>query len=129
MVEHEGLDGFPGSLLHGFLDLCLLGLLVAERDYGYGLAQRLAAAGFGEVPGGTLYPALLRLERSGLLEVTREPSDSGPPRKYYAVTDAGRAAFAGMAARWRAFGASVDGVVREATPTAPDGLRTVRRPR
>ncbi|WP_088318020.1 PadR family transcriptional regulator [Kineosporia sp. R_H_3] len=111
--------GFPGPLLHGFLDLCLLGLLVAERDYGYGLGQRLGAAGFGEVPGGTLYPALLRLERGGLVEVAWEASDSGPRRKYYAVTPAGREAFQEQADRWAAFSRSVDTVVAQAVPAAP----------
>lgn len=106
---------FPGPLLHGFLDLCLLALLIAERDYGYGLAQRLGAAGFGDVPGGTLYPALLRLEHSGLVEVSWEASDTGPRRKYYAVTAAGRETFAAQAARWSAFSGRVDAVVSPVT--------------
>ena len=111
----------PAPLLHGVLDLCLLALLVARRDYGYGLAQRLAAAGLGEVPGGTLYPALLRLEKHGLVVVTWEPSDAGPRRKYYEVTDAGREAFAGRAAQWEAFSAGVGTVVAAARPRPRTG--------
>lgn len=105
--------GVPGALLHGVLDLCLLALLAVERDYGYGLAQRLSAAGLGDVPGGTLYPALLRLEKGGLVEVSREPSESGPPRKYYAITTAGRAALGARSAVWQDFSANVGGLLEQ----------------
>jgi PadR family transcriptional regulator PadR len=96
--------------LHGFLDLCLLGLLDAKRDYGYELGQRLAGAGFDEVPGGTLYPALLRLERQALVAVSWETSVSGPRRKYYDLTDAGRQALAEQVADWQHFSRSIDAV-------------------
>ena len=43
-------EQFPGNWLHGFLDIALLSLLASERDYGYGLTQRLAAAGLGGDP-------------------------------------------------------------------------------
>src|SRR5690348_18439471 len=81
----------PRPWLHGFLDLCLLAMLRERPDYGYGLAQRLAAAGVADVPGGTLYPALLRLEQQGLTEPTWQPSDSGPRRNNSAVKNAGQA--------------------------------------
>lgn len=97
--------------LHGFLDLCVLALLDVEPDYGYGLSQRLAKAGFGDVPGGTLYPALLRLERQGLLSSSWSVSDSGPRRKYYEPTDDGRTAVRESAAGWQKFRDAVDGVV------------------
>jgi PadR family transcriptional regulator PadR len=101
-----------GPWLHGFLDLCLLAMLHERPDYGYGLAQRLAAAGVAEVPGGTLYPALLRLEQQGLAEPGWQPSDSGPRRKYYAVTPAGRALLATQMAEWRRFRDGVDSLVQ-----------------
>lgn len=108
----EPAAGLPaGPLLHGVLDLCLLALLAVDRDYGYGLAQRLAAAGLGDVPGGTLYPALLRLERAGLVSAEREPSESGPPRKYYALTPDGHEELSRRERRWRAFTAGVDVVL------------------
>src|SRR6188508_2059711 len=88
----------PKPWLHGFLDLCLLAMLRERPDYGYGLAQRLAAAGVADVPGGTLYPALLRLEQQGLAEPSWAPSDAGPRRKYYAVTPAGREVLAAQVA-------------------------------
>jgi PadR family transcriptional regulator PadR len=109
--------------LHGFLDLCLLAMLRERPDYGYGLSQRLSAAGVADVPGGTLYPALLRLEQQGLAEPSWMPSEAGPRRKYYALTPAGRAALAAQAAEWRTFRDGVDSLVGAAADTANGGQR------
>ena len=106
----------PRPWLHGFLDLCLLAMLRERPDYGYGLAQRLAAAGVADVPGGTLYPALLRLEQQGLAEPSWQPSESGPRRKYYAVTDAGRAALDAQVAEWHQFRNGIDQLVTAGAP-------------
>src|SRR5512139_3501760 len=97
--------------LHGFLDVCLLSLLADRRDYGRGLVERLADAGFDEVPGGTLYPALLRLEKQGLVRTEREASASGPPRKYYELTGPGRTAMRERRHAWRDFRTAMDAVV------------------
>ena len=102
--------------LHGFLDLCLLAMLAERVDYGYGLAQRLAEAGVADVPGGTLYPALLRLEQQGYAVPRWEPSGSGPRRKYYAITDAGREFLDGQATEWRQFRDGVDALIEAKAP-------------
>ena len=97
--------------LHGFLDFCLLGLIDAQRDYGRGLAERLARSGFGEIPGGTLYPALVRMERQGLIAASKEPSAAGPPRRYYETTAKGREAFHELVETWEQFKAAVEATV------------------
>jgi PadR family transcriptional regulator PadR len=101
----------PRPWLHGFLDLCLLAMLRERADYGYGLSQRLAAAGVAEVPGGTLYPALLRLEQQGLAEPSWGPSESGPRRKNYAITPAGLELLESQAGDWRRFRDGVDSLL------------------
>lgn len=106
--------------LHGFLDVCLLYLLAHGRDYGRGLAERLAEAGFDEVPGGTLYPALLRLEKQALVRTEREASASGPPRKYYELTDLGYATMRERQEAWQQFRAAMSTVV-ETSSCAPNG--------
>ncbi|SDT49165.1 PadR family transcriptional regulator [Actinoplanes derwentensis] len=110
----------PRPWLHGFLDLCLLAMLRGRPDYGYGLAQRLAAAGVADVPGGTLYPALLRLEQQGLAAPSWAPSESGPRRKVYAITPAGLDALRAQAGEWRTFRDGIDALVDESadSPTA-----------
>jgi PadR family transcriptional regulator len=101
----------PRPWLHGFLDLCLLAMLRERADYGYGLCQRLAGAGVADVPGGTLYPALLRLEQQGLARPSWGPSDSGPRRKYYAITPDGLAALSVQEGDWRRFRDGVDALL------------------
>ena len=101
----------PQQWLHGFLDLCVLSLLAERRDYGLGLIQRLEAAGLGSVPGGTLYPALVRLESQGYVSASWEASASGPRRKYFALTRAGRTAAADQQRRWRDFRDGIQAVV------------------
>jgi PadR family transcriptional regulator PadR len=93
--------------LHGLLELCLLGLLAEQRDYGLGLTHRLAEAGLGDVPGGTLYPALARLEANGMVASAPETSSSGPPRKYFELTRAGQEALDERRAEWRQFSRSI----------------------
>lgn len=97
--------------LHGLLEVCLLGMLEERRDYGLALANRLEEAGFGSVPGGTMYPALLRLETSGLVRSIREPSTSGPPRKYFEVTEEGRLVLAQRRDEWRDFRSGIDTIL------------------
>jgi len=59
-----------------------------DVNTGGGSRRDSPEAGFGEVPGGTLYPALLRLEKQGFIGSSRVPSALGPVRKYYELTRA-----------------------------------------
>lgn len=101
----------PHPWLHGLLEHCLLALLAEHRDYGLGLIQRIAAAGLGDVAGGTLYPALLRLETAGLVRTEREQSRSGPPRKYFELTAEGERAARESAREWASFRSRIDSII------------------
>lgn len=79
------------QMLKGILALLLLALLAESDDYGYSLVERLRAGGLAEVAEGTVYPALARLERTGLVATYHVPSDRGPARKYYRLREAGQA--------------------------------------
>lgn len=113
-------DGIRQQWLHGFLDFCLLNLLINGREYGRGLAARLADAGFGEVPGGTLYPALLRLEKQGFIHAVRVPSSLGPVRKYYELTAHGHEEVLRQRSEWQSFRSSVETVVSGTKVTNAD---------
>jgi PadR family transcriptional regulator PadR len=106
MVEEQ-----LSAWLRGVLDLCLLGLLDSGEAYGYELSRRLRAQGIGPVPGGSLYPALLRLEKVGHLQSQWRAGQGGPGRKYYALTPSGREALDHDRQAWRAFCDRVDGVL------------------
>ena len=118
------MDGFRQQWVHGFLDLCLLRILGRGREYGRGIAAGLAEAGFGEVPGGTLYPALLRLEKQGFIGSSRVPSALGPVRKYYELTRLGREETARRQAEWHSFRDAVNRIIvgLEAKEAEREGL-------
>ena len=100
--------------LRGVLELCLLSLLVDGEAYGYQLTSRLSELGVGTVAGGSLYPALLRLEKAGHVAAEWRAGDGGPGRKYYRLTDAGRQALVTDATSWRRFATAVDRLLWEA---------------
>jgi PadR family transcriptional regulator PadR len=97
MVETELLGRkFQKELNAGIASLVLLSVLDQSQEpmYGYQIAKLLDEYS-GEMTflkQGALYPVLHSLEGSGLLESRVEPSISGPPRRYYQITEAGRAA-------------------------------------
>ncbi len=100
-----------GQWLRGVLDLCVLAALDPGESYGYELARSLEEAGFGPVSGGTLYPVLLRLERTGQVVATWRPGPAGPARKYYRISAAGAETLRRVAVDWRAFTAGVDTIM------------------
>ncbi|MFZ1811989.1 MAG: PadR family transcriptional regulator [Candidatus Saccharimonadales bacterium] len=78
------------QLLKGMLDGGILLVIAARGEiYGYELSSTLATYGFDTVRSGSIYPALLRLERDGHIESELRKSDSGPQRKYYKITQKG----------------------------------------
>ncbi|MFI7606533.1 PadR family transcriptional regulator [Micromonospora sp. NPDC049366] len=99
--------------LRGVLDLCVLALLSRGESYGYELSQALRAHGLGTVQGGTLYPVLLRLQRSGLVTAHWREGETGPARKYYRISPAGSTALRTAATDWTAFAASVGAIMSE----------------
>ncbi|MDR0284123.1 MAG: PadR family transcriptional regulator [Propionibacteriaceae bacterium] len=78
------------EMLKGVLEGSVLEIISRGDTYGYEITRRLNALGFTDVVEGTVYAILIRLEKNGLVEVTRKPSELGPPRKFFALNDAGR---------------------------------------
>jgi PadR family transcriptional regulator, regulatory protein PadR len=103
--------------LRGVLDLCVLAKLATGESYGYELSQSLQVAGLGPIQGGTLYPVLLRLQRSGLVAAHWREGDSGPARKYYRITPAGVDTLRAAALDWHLFTSGVDAILREVATT------------
>lgn len=100
--ETESADKkFQKELVSGVAALVLLTILdkASEPMYGYQIAKVIdgQAEDAAVLKQGALYPVLRSLESSGLLESRVEPSVSGPPRRYYRITEPGRTALA----RWR----------------------------
>ncbi len=96
------------ELLKGTLEGCVLEIIRTEETYGYAITRRLNELGFADVVEGTVYTILLRLERNKLVQVTKRPSGVGPPRKFYALNDAGRTELATFWAKWEYVTARID---------------------
>jgi PadR family transcriptional regulator PadR len=95
---------FQKELNSGIASLILLGVMASSKEplYGYQIARQIGA---GQKNGlsmkqGALYPVLRSLENSELLLSHVEPSVSAPPRRYYQITPAGKAAFQEWKAVW-----------------------------
>ena len=104
------------SWLKGVLDLLVLTCLTGGESYGYEISKTLAAAGLGEIKGGTLYPVLNRLEEAGLAVGEFRAAERGPGRRYYRLTEEGRRALAEQGASWLEFHTSVQTMLTSATP-------------
>lgn len=99
------------QLRRGVLSYCVLALLGAGDRYGLDLAAELVEAGLASSEG-TIYPLLARLRKDGLVLNRWQESTSGPPRRYYAATDAGREAVREFRAAWSTLSDSVNEVLR-----------------
>ena len=98
--------------LKGNLDLLLLSVLSAGPAHGYAVitALRARSAGTFDLPEGTVYPALHRLEGAGLLASSWADAD-GRRRRVYALTGKGEAALAAERTEWRRFAGGIAAVL------------------
>ena len=87
------------QMRRGILEYCIVSLLADHEVYTAELIDRLKSANL-LVTEGTLYPLLNRLQKAGVLQYRWEESESGPPRKYYSLTEIGRAFVTELDAVW-----------------------------
>lgn len=106
--------GIDRELKRGSLELIVLHLLEAGEAYGYAIVTKLTAETNGslEITDGTLYPVLYRLERAGFVTVRWETQERGVPRKYYRLTDDGRAELRRLTREWTAFAGAMARLLR-----------------
>jgi PadR family transcriptional regulator PadR len=77
------------EMLKGTLEGIVLAILARRPAYGYEITSWLRDNGFTDIAEGTVYALLIRIEQRGLVDVTKEPSEKGPPRKVYSLNAAG----------------------------------------
>lgn len=85
----------------GVLEMCILYQIKDEPLYGYEIMKSVREV-FPDVYEGSIYTILRRLNSAGYAEVTQQESPSGPPRKYYGITQSGREYLHEMLEEWRA---------------------------
>jgi DNA-binding PadR family transcriptional regulator len=101
-----------GSAVKGYLDPVVLAVLATGPLHGYAVIEELKARSGGELdlPEGTVYPALHRLEHRGLLKSSWSRAE-GRRRRVYRLTASGRRELETRTREWRAFARVVDGVL------------------
>ena len=104
----------PSDALRGSLDLLVLKTLSLQPMHGWGISQRVQQISDGvlEVNQGSLYPALQRLEKAGLITSEWGTTDNNRRARYYALTAAGRRALGAELESWRRFAAGLEAVLR-----------------
>lgn len=100
-------------LRRGALEYCVLAMLRGGPTYGFEIARHLTRDGVLMGSEGTLYPLLSRLRKAGLVDTTWQESPSGPPRRYYALTDSGSRALEDFTRTWQPFRDAVDAAFSE----------------
>ncbi len=105
--EPESGDKWEVQLRKGCLELAILAALWGGKLYGLEILRRLESDSALIVSEGTVYPLLSRLKALGLLQSEWVESESGHPRKYYALTAAGKQRALEMAATWGRFSRSM----------------------
>ncbi|HFI0291944.1 TPA: PadR family transcriptional regulator [Streptococcus suis] len=88
------------QMLKGVLDGCVLQVIARQEIYGYELVQELRKLGFENMVGGTVYPLLQKLEKNGLIVRQNKSSPDGPDRKYFYLTDQGKAYLEDFWSQW-----------------------------
>ena len=91
------------QLLRGTLDAATLAVVTEQDGYGYDVLRRLRAAGLADVGDASVYGTLRRLYKAGALTSYVLPSDEGPHRRYYGVTELGLAQLAEARVAWADF--------------------------
>lgn len=93
------LENTKAQMRKGVLEYCILSILSTGDAYSTDIIEKMKTAKLIVVEG-TLYPLLTRLKNDGLLNYRWEESKSGPPRKYYGITEIGRAFLKDLDTGW-----------------------------
>jgi PadR family transcriptional regulator PadR len=103
-----------GEMLKGHLDMIVLAALSPRPAHGYAVIEEIKrrSSGAFDLPEGTIYPVLHRLEQAGLLSGRWVTADSGRRRRVYELTARGRRELTQQRAVWKRFSGAVGGLFR-----------------
>ncbi|MGD0097535.1 MAG: helix-turn-helix transcriptional regulator [Terracidiphilus sp.] len=122
MPTQDNAEKWEVQLRKGSLELAILASLWEGRLYGLEILRHLESDSELTVSEGTAYPLLNRLRTLGLVETEWVESDSGHPRKYYRLTEAGRQRALEMTRIWDRFAASMGGLLAPLKPEIASAL-------
>lgn len=98
------------QLRKGLLEFLTLNILEHGESYGYEIVQKLKAFDGMDITESTVYPILARLKKDGFTRVRLGESQGGPPRRYYGLTQVGKARVAYMNSYWDSLNRTIDDI-------------------
>jgi PadR family transcriptional regulator, regulatory protein PadR len=104
-------ENAKAQMRKGVLELCILSIIEKKEVYPSDIIEKLKESEMIVVEG-TLYPLLTRLKNLGLLQYTWQESTSGPPRKYFALTDEGKEFLSELKLSWNELITSVNQIIK-----------------
>lgn len=110
-MREPSIEEAKSAMRKGMLEFCILLIISRGKVYATDILKELKAADLIVVEG-TLYPLLSRLKSEKLLEYTWEESRSGPPRKYFTLTEAGREDLSQLKATWGSLVSSITKLIQ-----------------
>jgi len=105
------IENTKAQMRKGVLEFCILSILEGGDAYTSEILAQLKDAKLLVVEG-TIYPLLTRLKNAGLLNYRWEESTSGPPRKYYGLTETGKIFLSGLNTTWSELVTAVETVTK-----------------
>ena len=108
--EHMKIENTQVQMRKGILEYCILHIISRGEVYASDMLEELTSAKIMVVEG-TLYPLLTRLRKAGLVDYQWVESTSGPPRKYYKLTDKGRDFLEQLGTTWQELVASTNQII------------------
>lgn len=104
-------DSARNQMRKGMLEFCTMLIIEKDQAYASDILKELKSADLIVVEG-TLYPLLSRLKTQGLLDYTWEESRSGPPRKYYTLTNEGKTNLKDLKEKWKELTNSINSLLK-----------------
>jgi PadR family transcriptional regulator PadR len=105
---------WPSDWVRAVLPTCILQAVAGSGEaYGYQIIQALKAAGFDGLSGGTVYPALNRLETDGFVSSEWRQGDAGPGKKFYSLTPRGQQRLLDATTDWNHFADLIKNLLHE----------------
>ena len=101
------------QMLKGILEGCILAVIADKEVYGYEMTEILARYGLNMVSEGSIYPILLKLQKQGCVTSEMRASQEGPKRKYYQITEKGRAQLHEFYQDWLVLSGSVNQLMKQ----------------
>jgi PadR family transcriptional regulator PadR len=110
------IENTKAQMRKGVLEFCILSILSDGEHYPTEIIERMKTAKLLVVEG-TLYPLLTRLKNDGLLTYRWEESTSGPPRKYFTLSEEGKKSLSELLNSWTELTDSVNQIILQTTKT------------